>query len=72
MDTFYPNDIHHEYEQIKYDNTSHYYCLIYCRQCRNYHQTSRTYCTCHHLQNDNHLFELQPMLNTTNSDELNH
>jgi hypothetical protein len=65
MESFLPNDIHHEYEQIKSDNLSNYYCLIYCRQCANYHQTSQSYCTCH-LQNDNHLFELQPMLKTTN------
>ncbi|CAF1317497.1 unnamed protein product [Rotaria sordida] len=79
------NDIHHEYEQIKYDNSSHYYCLVYCRQCANYHQTSSSslcrqtnftqsyyqhQCTCH-LRNNNHLFELQPMLRT-NNDDLNH
>ena len=34
------DDIHHDYEQISY-------CLIYCRQCGNYHQTS---CTCHWLK----------------------
>lgn len=67
IESFFPNDIHHEYEQINYDNnSSHYYCLIYCRQCGNYHQTSRTYCTCH-LRN----VELQPILKT-NSDDLNH
>ncbi|CAF0761758.1 unnamed protein product [Adineta steineri] len=35
---------HHDYEQIKCDDSSsgslHYYCLIYCRQCANYHPTS--------------------------------
>ena len=34
---------HHDYEQIKCDDESsgslHYYCLIYCRQCANYHPT---------------------------------
>jgi hypothetical protein len=53
----------HEYEQI---DSSHYYCLIYCRQCGNYHQTSRSSCTCH-LRNDNHFLELQPMF-----EDLNH
>ena len=37
-------DGNHEYEQIKYDDSLseslHYYCLIYCRQCANYHPTS--------------------------------
>jgi len=37
-------DIHHEYEQIKCDDSLsgslHYYCLVYCRQCANYHPTS--------------------------------
>jgi hypothetical protein len=33
-------DVHHEYEQIKSDDSLHYYCLVYCRQCANYHQTS--------------------------------
>lgn len=37
-------DNHHEYEQIKSDDSLssslHYYCLIYCRQCANYHPTS--------------------------------
>ncbi|CAF3372558.1 unnamed protein product [Rotaria sp. Silwood1] len=87
IEPFLTNDIHHEYEQIKYDNSSHYYCLVYCRQCANYHQTSSSsssicrqtsliqsyyqhQCTCH-LQNNNHLFELQPILRT-NNDDLNH
>ncbi|CAF2376448.1 unnamed protein product [Rotaria sp. Silwood2] len=80
------NDIHHEYEQIQHENSSHYYCLIYCRQCASYHQTSSSsslcrqtnlmqsyyqyQCTCH-PQNNNHLFELQPMLRI-NKDDLNH
>jgi hypothetical protein len=38
------HDIHHEYEQIKCDESLsgslHYYCLVYCRQCANYHPTS--------------------------------
>ncbi|CAF0723606.1 unnamed protein product [Rotaria sordida] len=38
------SDVHHEYEQIKSDyslsESLHYYCLIYCRQCSNYHPTS--------------------------------
>ncbi|CAF0878745.1 unnamed protein product [Rotaria sp. Silwood1] len=37
-------DVQHEYEQIKSDDSLseslHYYCLIYCRQCSNYHPTS--------------------------------
>lgn len=37
-------DNHHEYEQIKCDDSFegslHYYCLVYCRQCANYHPTS--------------------------------
>ncbi|CAF3319505.1 unnamed protein product [Rotaria socialis] len=37
-------DAPHEYEQIKCDDSLseslHYYCLIYCRQCSNYHPTS--------------------------------
>lgn len=37
-------DTHHEYEQIQCDdstsNSLHYYCLVYCRQCANYHPTS--------------------------------
>ncbi|CAF2117608.1 unnamed protein product [Rotaria magnacalcarata] len=37
-------DVPHEYEQIKCDDSLseslHYYCLIYCRQCSNYHSTS--------------------------------
>jgi hypothetical protein len=85
------NDLHHEYEQIKYDDSLHYYCLVYCRQCANYHPTSSScrrpcylplsansschqQCTCH-IQNDNRLFELQPMLITRTedeSDDLNH
>ena len=73
------NDIHHEYEQIKYDSSSNYYCLVYCRQCANYHPTSsslncqtsfirscyQNQCSCH-LPSNNHLFELQPMLTTNN------
>ncbi len=81
IDPFLTNDTNHEYEQIRFDNSSHYYCLVYCRHCANYHQTSstlcrqssfnRSACTCH-LRNDNHhLFELQPMLRT-NSENLNH
>ncbi|CAF0966391.1 unnamed protein product [Adineta ricciae] len=67
------NDHPHEYEQIKYDSSLQNYCLIYCRQCANYHHTNliqSTYqhqCTCH-LRNDQHLYELQPMLRTTNDD----
>ncbi len=70
------NDIHHEYEQIKYDNSLPNYCLVYCRQCANYHQTSfipsnyQHPCTCH-LRNDKHLYELQPMLRTIR-DDLDH
>jgi hypothetical protein len=70
IDSLLPNDIHHEYEQIQSDHSSHYYCLIYCRQCATYHQTSRPACTCH-LRNDNHFFELQPMLKIDN-DDFNH
>ncbi|UJR10595.1 hypothetical protein I4U23_014792 [Adineta vaga] len=60
------NDHQHEYEQIKYDSSLQNYCLVYCRQCANYHQTNLIQsnyqhpCTCH-----KHLFELQPMLRTT-------
>ncbi|CAF3612240.1 unnamed protein product [Rotaria socialis] len=77
------NDIQHEYEQIRYNNSAHYYCLVYCRLCANYHHASSScrqtniiqsyyqqQCTCH-LRNDGHLFELQPMLRT-NIDDIKH
>ncbi|CAF1098719.1 unnamed protein product [Adineta steineri] len=76
IEPFLTNDIHHEYEQIKYEHSLDKYCLVYCRQCANYHQTNliqsnyQHQCTCH-LPNDKHIFELQPMLRTTDNDDLN-
>ncbi|CAF1264694.1 unnamed protein product [Adineta steineri] len=76
IEPFLTNDIQHEYEQIKYEHSLDKYCLVYCRQCANYHQTNliqsnyQHQCTCH-LPNDKHIFELHPMLRTTDNDDLN-